>query len=91
MPYAFVMDFAGGTTDQYDRVISKMNLGGKTAPNSLFHWVAPTEDGLRVVDVWETVEAFNNFAETQIGPLTAAEGLPAPTVTPYEVHNYLSA
>jgi len=91
MAFAYVMDFAGGTLDQYDRVISKMGFSpnGRSAPDSLFHWVAKTDEGLRVVDVWETEEAFHAFAETQIGPLTAAEGLAAPVVTAYPVHNYL--
>jgi len=93
MAHAFVMDFAGGTLDQYDEVISRMGFtpNGAGAPGALFHWAAKSDDGLRVVDVWETPEAFNNFADTQIGPITAAVGIEPPVVTAYEVHNTLTA
>lgn len=89
MPRAYVMDFSGGTLDQYDQVVNKMELGGKTAPGGISHWVAKTDDGFRVVDVWETPEAYERFAQEKIGPLTAEAGLTPPTVQEYEVHNTL--
>src|SRR5206468_12335139 len=62
---AVEMDFRGATLDQYDQVIEKMGLtpGGGTPPGAISRWVAKTDDGLRVVDVWETREAFDRFAE----------------------------
>jgi hypothetical protein len=88
---AFEMFFKGGTTEQYDQVISKMGFEhrGVGAPNALFHWVTQTDDGLKVVDVWESPEAFQAFADEQIGPYTQEVGLDAPEVTPYPVYNYL--
>ena len=90
MPHAFVMRFPDGTLDQYDRVIEKMDLGGQTPENAVFHWAAKTDDGLLVVDVWETAEAFQAFADSKIGPITAEEGIAPPQVEHYEVHNTLS-
>src|SRR4051812_19636810 len=78
MAKAIIMDFAGGSAEQYDRVIEQMNLGGKVAPGAVFHVAGPTDDGWRVVDVWDDMDAFGQFAETQIGPITQAEGLPEP-------------
>jgi hypothetical protein len=90
---AFQMLFSGGTTDQYDQVIAKMGFErhGKGAPGALFHWVSKTDDGLTVgvVDVWESPEQFQEFADNQIGPYTQEVGLNAPEITPYPVHNYL--
>jgi heme-degrading monooxygenase HmoA len=88
---AFEMVFTGGTTDQYDEVIAKMGFepGGKGAPGALFHWVSKTDDGLKVVDVWESPEEFQAFADSQIGPLTHEAGLNPPDVTAYPVHNHL--
>ncbi len=70
MPVAVVMDFKDATSDQYDQVIVKMGLtpGGAGPPGALFHWVTTTDDGMRVVDVWETREQFERFAGEQIGP-----------------------
>jgi hypothetical protein len=92
MAVAIVMDFEGATLDQYDQIIERMGLepGGETPPNAIFHWVTQTDTGIRVVDVWETREAFDRFAEEQIGPHSAAVGLTAPpAMTYHEVHNHL--
>ena len=94
MAVAIQMDFKGATLEQYDQVIEKMGLQpqGAGAPGGLFHWVAKTDDGIRVVDVWETREQFEAFAQDQIGPFTQAVGIPsAPELTFFEVHNHLTA
>ena len=93
MAVAIIMDFPGGTLDQYDQVIGKMGLepGGDTPDGALFHWVTQTPDGLRVVDVWETQEAFDRFAEEQIGPFSQEVGLQPPQSTVHDVHNHFVA
>ena len=94
MPVAIVMDFANTTLDQYDKVIELMNFspGGAGAPGSISHWVTKTDDGIRVTDVWETREQFEQFAEAQIGPYTQQAGIQGPPdMTFHDVHNYLTA
>jgi hypothetical protein len=90
---AVVLDFEGGTLDQYDQVVAAMGLspGGAAPPNALFHWVTETDTGLRVTDVWETREAFDAFAQEQIGPHTQAAGLPEPAMSFHDVHNHFIA
>jgi len=62
------------------------------AAGALFHWLAKTPGGIRVVDVWGSREQYEAFADSQIGPHTAAAGAPAPpTVAVAPVHNYLAA
>jgi predicted amidohydrolase len=39
-------------------------------------WVGKTDDGIRVVEVWESKEQFQRFAEEQIGPYTRKAGFP---------------
>jgi hypothetical protein len=94
MPVAVVMDFKDGTLDQYDQVIAKMGFqsGGAGAVGGLFHWVAATDDGIRVTDVWQTVEEFERFGAEQIGPITQEVGVPnPPVITVLPVHGYLTA
>ncbi len=90
---AVVLNFPGGTLEQYDRVIALMNFkpGGPGGPGAMFHWVTSTDDGIRVTDVWNSREQFDRFAEEQIGPYTQQVGLPAPELTFHDVHNYLTA
>jgi hypothetical protein len=80
MPVAVVMDFKDATLDQSDQVIVKMGFtpGGAGPPGALFHWVAGSEDGMRVVDVLETREQFERFAGEQIGPLLRGGRYPQP-------------
>jgi len=89
MAVGVVMDFEG-TLDQYDQVVQSMGLtpGGPTPPGALFHWVTKTDNGFRVTDVWESQEAFLQFAQESIGPNAAAAGLGPPEPTFYEAHNY---
>jgi len=92
MAIAVIMDFTGATLDQYDQVVRSMGLtpGGPVPPGAVFHWVAATGDGIRVCDVWETRDEFERFAQTEIGPKTAAAGITEPPqMTFYEVHNTL--
>jgi hypothetical protein len=94
MPVGVIMDFAGATLEQYDQVIEKMGFtkGGPGAPGGLFHWVTRTDEGIRVVDVWEARDVFDRFAQEQIGPYTQEVGIPEPPqMTFYEVHNHLTA
>ena len=90
MAVAVVMEFEGGSLDQYDQVVQSMGLepGGPTPPGALFHWVTQTDNGFRVTDVWESQEAFQAFAEEHIGPKSAEAGLSAPNPTFHAVHNH---
>jgi hypothetical protein len=94
MATAVQMDFKGATLDQYDKVIEKMGFrpGQTGAVGGLFHWVAKTDDGIRVVDVWESKEAFEKFAQDEIGPITQEVGVPSPPELQFfDVHNTLTA
>ncbi|UGS38017.1 hypothetical protein [Capillimicrobium parvum] len=85
MPVAFILDFDGATSAQYDAVIEEMQLGGRTPPGALYHAAGPTETGWRVVDVWETDEAFQDFTARTVAPATQAHGLAEPRVQRLEV------
>jgi len=94
MPVAIELNFRGATLDQYDGILEKMGLtpGGPTPPGAIFHWVAKTDDGMHVVDVWETKEAFERFAKEQIGPYSKEVGIESePEMRFYEIHNHLAA
>lgn len=80
----------GWTAEQYDTLIERMQLGGRSAPGVLFHWAAVTDAGVHAVDVYESREAADRLAAEQIGPLAAELGLGAPQVSEYAVHATLS-
>jgi hypothetical protein len=91
MAVAVEMEFEGASLDQYDEICQSMGLspGGAPPSGALFHWVAKTDTGIKVTDVWETKEQFEVFAQNEIGPKSAAAGVEGhPAMTFYEVHNY---
>jgi len=78
------LDCKGATLDQYDQVAQKMGYrpGGPSVPGNLFHWVTETPDGIRVIDVWQSREAFEKYSEEKIVPFTREVGFPAPPGDP---------
>ena len=92
MAVAIQMDFQDATLEQYDGVVERMGLprGGRGPAGAISHFAAATDDGVRVVDVWETREAYERFAQEQIGPFSAEVGLNPPTLELLEVHNHLT-
>jgi hypothetical protein len=80
----------GWSLEQYDEVIERMNLGGKSAPGVLFHWAAATPDGVQVVDVYDSRESADRLAGEKIGPIVAELGLPMPAIAEHELHAVLS-
>src|SRR3954454_2156548 len=85
MAKAYIMDFAGGTAEQYDGVIEAMDLGGRMPPGGLFHYAGPTPTGWRVIDAWADPAAFDRFAAERIMPLAAEHGLVPPEVEAIEL------
>jgi hypothetical protein len=91
MAVAIEMEFAGGTLAQYDAVIGKMGYKneGPGHPKGLFHIAMQTDTGIRIIDVWESAEAFEEFAANALGPISAEVGAPQPHITATPVYSYL--
>jgi len=86
------IDFRNVTLDQYDEVTERTGFlpGGPAVSGSLFHWATKTNDGIRIVDVWESRQAFDTFVTETGLPVFAAVGVVSPPeIQFYEVHNYL--
>jgi hypothetical protein len=59
----------------YEAARKEVNWEGDPAPGGKFHasWFA--NDGLHVMDVWESPQHFQRFVETRLGPVTQKLGL----------------
>jgi hypothetical protein len=92
MAVAVQLDFRGATLEQYDQINEMIGLlpGGPASPQ-IFHWITKTDDGFRVVDVWESREAFEKFVLEKLRPIYHEVGIAnPPTIQFFEVHNYLA-
>jgi len=90
---AVQLDFDGATLVHYDEISERLGTlpGGPANPQELFHWVAETEVGFRVVDVWESQVAFEEFAQEKLSSIYKEVGIPnPPEIQFFEVHNYLA-
>ena len=91
MAIAVQMDFSGATTAQYDEICKNMGLTpkGPGPKGAISHFSTMTDSGLRVVDVWQSKEQFEKFAQEQIGPLSQKAGITEqPKMQFFDVHNY---
>ena len=76
MAVVVTIEVANMTTQQYDEVMGKMDLGGKMAPHGISHVCAEDgQGGLFICDTWESAEVFQEFADSKIGPMMAAAGV----------------
>ncbi len=94
MAVTMVHEMPGANEDMYNKILSNMGMPpeGQLADGQIAHIAAPMDGGWRVVDVWESEEAFSKFAQTRLGPAMAAAGGPADAPPPkfYPVRNYNS-
>ena len=93
MAIAIMQDFPGMTQEMYDRindqVSAQLNLDGNAPQGCLFHTASRPRWGRRVLDVWESQDAFNKFLAT-LGPIAQSAGAPQPQVTIWPLHNILT-
>ena len=72
MAVAMFMRWSGVTSDQYDAVMSRLELDSNPAAGSVLHVAALTDEGLEVCDVWQTEQAFRGFFENRFLPVAGS-------------------
>ena len=90
MPVMLLMDAPGASTEAYDRTNELMGIRGDAdAPAGLIsHCCGVDDQGLVVVDIWESEAALDRFFEERLGAALAQTGLVAtPRIMP--VHNLI--
>ena len=78
----------GLTSQQYTQANKDLEAAGKGKPSGrLYHVAAEQANGFYMIEVWESEEALNEFAEKLI-PVLVKNGItPAPPTTMLPVHN----
>jgi hypothetical protein len=93
MAVLMIAEVHGGTAEHHDRINEEMGIRSSAVlpEGCLSHAAGPTDDGLLVVDVWETPEHFGRFAESRLGPAAEKVGIPEITPRILPVHNRIAA
>jgi hypothetical protein len=89
-------DFPEGVgTQMYDGVQAEMDIANDPPEGLIFHWAGEVDGKWTVTDVWESREAHERFRDERLFPAiqkvsgrNPADG-PMPTITDFEVHNYI--
>lgn len=83
MAVALILDLPGVTEGQY--ATARGMLGEALQPGNLVHVAGPTEEGWRIMEVWESSEAMGAFFQSAAaGAAMQAAGIPLaqPTIFP---------
>ena len=71
MAYAFVQDIAA-SWEQYERVAAGLNE--PPPPGLILHLAGPTDEGFRIIAIWESEAAWQAFRAERLQPAVAALG-----------------
>ena len=84
MSYAFVEDVSA-SWEHYE--LYRALTVAPVPAGLIVHVAGPTDDGIRIIGVWETEEAWRRFVAERLAPAIAALGGPArPQPTFRDVH-----
>jgi len=78
MSVGIVLDVPGGTKQQYEALHERMQLGGQRPSGCQVHVAGGQAGGWRVIDVWDSLEAYERFRDELILPNLPATGMPQP-------------
>jgi hypothetical protein len=88
MAIAMFMEWPGVTQQQYEAMLEELDLDRNPADGVLLHVASITPHGLRVVDLWESAEAFDAFSQERMMPAVQNAGIDTePTIDVLPVHN----
>jgi hypothetical protein len=87
MPVVMIMEWEGVTPEQYDQARALVNWEGEPPAGGLYHVAAFDDQGLRVTDVWESAEHFQQFVAQRLMPGVKQLGIAGePQVEIYPTH-----
>ena len=79
-----IYDVPGGTLDQYDQV--DQALGPEAPDGARLHLAGKTDEGFRVIEVWDSAEHIDRYMESGLGEAMQDAQIPEPAITEFEVH-----
>ena len=87
MPIVMIMTWKGITRDQYEAAKKQVNWEGNVPKGARFHVAAFDSNGIRVTDIWDTADDFNNFVKNRLMPGAKQVGIQGePQVEIYPTH-----
>lgn len=68
MPIMITAEVRGQTQEGYDSMLGVLAESIKKAPGFILHTAHPVEGGWRIIEVWESKEAANQYFAQHVAP-----------------------
>jgi hypothetical protein len=82
------LNWEGVSPEQYEGVIEELGLDEDSPNGGMLHVAGFMDGALRVIDVWESGDAFGRFQEERLVPAVQKVGIETePQAEVYPVHN----
>jgi hypothetical protein len=69
------VEWPGITREQYDRIMSALSFATNPPSGAVSHCAGFTPHGIRVVDVWDSRDLFEQFQRTRLTPAVQQAGV----------------
>jgi hypothetical protein len=89
MAFLMIMDWPGVTKEQYEAVRNEIDWVSNPPPGGLLHVASCGEDGLHVVDLWDSPDQFQAFADTKLTAATQKTGITTQPNVSFYPTNYI--
>ncbi len=84
------MEAPGATVEQYEALNEVIGVDNDNPPDGLvLHVAGVTDDGMVVIDVWESEEKLNAFFDSTLGPALADSEMEPGPPTVSKLHNMI--
>ena len=88
MATVMLMEWPDVKQEQYNRVMSNLGLDKNPPAGAIFHVAGFTAGGLRVLDIWDSQQAFERFQKDRLTAAVQKAGITGePKVQFFPVHN----
>ena len=78
----------GFTKDIYEKARREVNWEGNRPPGIILHAASFDDSGnIRVADIWESEDQWNNFLDTRLKPSFQKGNVPPPKTEIFQIHN----
>jgi hypothetical protein len=92
MAVAMYLHWPGLTSDQYDAIMARLGLDANPPAGAVLHMATVSDEGVEVVDIWQTEQAFNGYLEQRLLPAVSELGISGePEVRLVPLHNLYAA
>ncbi len=83
-------DGPGSTAEMDDAMVKSLDLIGNPPPGARIRLAGKTDDGWRIVSLWDSRDVFQSFLDNRLRPALEAAGRPEPEFTFWDIESVVT-